>query len=106
MIGWVFFRVDSIEQAFVIVKTMFDFSKAAQVFEFGRMFWVMLVVGSFFSFIALWSKNYEALQRSWYNPFTTVKGCVWGIVSALILFVFSVAEITSAGFNPFIYFRF
>lgn len=106
VIGWVFFRVDSIEQAFVIVKTMFDVSKVANVFEFGQMFWVMLVVGSLFSFIALWSKNYEALQRSWYNPFTTARGCVWGIVSALILFVFSVAEITSAGFNPFIYFRF
>lgn len=106
IIGWVFFRADTIEQGFTMVHTMFDVSQVASVYEFGQMFTVMLAAGTLFSFWPLLVKEHEALQRAWYHPFTSISGSVWGILSALVLFVLCLAEITSAGFNPFIYFRF
>ncbi len=106
IIGWIFFRADSISQGFEMVKIMFSTSGILPEYEFGQAFWVMLAIGALMSFYGIFIKNLEQKQAQWYNPFTTpVKSIVFTLV-ALILFVLCLAEITSAGFNPFIYFRF
>ncbi len=106
IIGWIFFRADSISQGFDIVKIMFSSSGILPEYEFGQAFWVMLAIGALMSFYGIFIKDLEQKQAQWYNPFTTpAKSMVFTMV-ALSLFVLCLAEITSAGFNPFIYFRF
>jgi len=106
IIGWIFFRADSIAQGFDMVKIMFSTSAILPEYEFGQAFWVMLFIGFLISFYGIFIKELEQKQAQWYNPFATpAKSIVFTLV-ALLLFVLCLAEITSAGFNPFIYFRF
>jgi alginate O-acetyltransferase complex protein AlgI len=103
-IGWVFFRIEKIKDAFTYLKHMFSFNfKSTNSFDLEFKTYLMLAI--IFSFFAI-SKHTQKLQDAVYvNDYTNSRHLIICLTS-LILFVLSVSSITSSGFNPFIYFRF
>lgn len=102
VIGWVIFRAESIGDAFVYIRSMFDLM--GNVFSDGRFTgWftqnvILLIIGlllstPLFRFLSEKTKNNNAIGF--------VK--VGGLIS---LFVLSVASLVSNSYNPFIYFNF
>ncbi len=102
--GWIFFRIEKIEDAFTYIKRLFafDFNKeVAFTIEFKTYFSLAIL----FSFFAI-SKSTQKIQDAIYvNDYTNLKHLCLA-TTCLILFILSVCSITSLGFNPFIYFRF
>ncbi len=103
-IGWVFFRMEKIKDAFTYIKHMFSFNfNSTNSFDFE--FKTYLILAIIFSFFAI-SKHTQKLQDAvYFNDYTNSRHLIICLTS-LILFVLSVSSITSSGFNPFIYFRF
>ena len=103
-IGWVFFRMEKIKDAFTYIKHMFSFNfKSTNSFDFE--FKTYLILAIIFSFFAI-SKHTQKLQDAvYFNDYTNSCHLIICLTS-LVLFVLSVSSITSSGFNPFIYFRF
>jgi alginate O-acetyltransferase complex protein AlgI len=104
VIGWVFFRIEDIAQAFAFVKRLF-------VFEFGSFaagdleFYTFFVVAVFFAFFAYGKTGKRIQQQVFFLPYSSQKH-IPAFVVTLVLFMLCISSITGFGFNPFIYFRF
>lgn len=104
VIGWVFFRIENINDGALFVKRMFTF-ESAPIVSFDVKFYTFLVISVIFSFF-VYTKFGQKIQDSVYhNEYTISRHFLISIVSVLLLII-SIATITSTGFNPFIYFRF
>lgn len=103
VIGWVFFRADSITQAFQFLRKMAEFSVSKYFFT-SHLVTVLLaaIALSFFLPFVKRIKIYETdavpVLSTWRTAFN-----VFAIVVFMIL---CVGEISSSAFNPFIYFKF
>jgi alginate O-acetyltransferase complex protein AlgI len=104
VIGWVFFRVEKISDAFVYIKHMFIF-KYKDVASFGPEFYTYFLLAAFFSFFVFSKKGQKIQNAVYFNPYSNNKHALLALVS-ITLFVISIGTILSSGFNPFIYFRF
>ncbi|MBN3035340.1 MAG: MBOAT family protein [Bacteroidales bacterium] len=103
--GWVLFRADNITQAWFYIKNMYAFTPAADQYYFDAKMRFMLLLGGFFSFVAIF-RGIEPLQE---HIFAKSKKPVTLLIMTLasaISFIICLSSITSSGFNPFIYFRF
>jgi alginate O-acetyltransferase complex protein AlgI len=104
VIGWVFFRVENLSEAFIYFRRLFiwnSFGEFSTDAEFGFYF-LMAVVFSFFT----WSKTGQKIQNAvYFEDYTNRKHYVVFITSLLLLII-SISSITAFDFNPFIYFRF
>lgn len=100
MLGWVFFRADSLLDAFKIFSIMFGKQKLEgfQYYTFGYFIYPKIIVVSIFAFIVSFIPFYKLRER-------LNTGCVKGIVAIGVLIV-SLAFISDASFTPFIYFQF
>lgn len=105
VIGWVFFRAETISEAFTFLRKMFSFDFTHSEYYFNAKF-------ISFTFLAV----FIAISGAIFNEEKTVKA-IYGIpakslwlllkgITLLLLFVICAAEIAASGFNPFIYFRF
>jgi alginate O-acetyltransferase complex protein AlgI len=102
VIGWVIFRAATVQQAFTFLKKMFSFSSHEYLFE-PRLSSIFLLA-FILSFLPLVT---ERITRP--AVITRPAGFVKTFFSIIVILVFitlSVGEITSSGFNPFIYFKF
>ncbi len=103
-IGWVFFRVERIKDAFLYIKRMFAFDLNKHN-SFDPEFWPYFFLAVFFSFFAISSYGKKLQNAVYYNAYSNTKHSIIWLVT-IILFGLSISSITSSGFNPFIYFRF
>ncbi len=104
ILGWVFFRSDSLETAWIYTKTMFGFSAGSM---FDGVFWgylsqnaILLCIGILFC---------TPLIKTLKEKMEARKSRTFAILSTLFLilvFVLSVASLVSSSYNPFIYFNF
>lgn len=116
MIGWVFFRAESLEQALAYLKSLANFSASpyldAKLFAtMNAEFYIALFVGIIFSYPIvprLFSKYSYRLEqakvstRLLVGSLTTAGTIVW--ISFII--IYSSAQLMSGSHNPFLYFRF
>lgn len=103
-IGWVFFRIEKIGDAFLFIKRLFVFDFNSSV-SYDLEFKTYMFIAVLFSFFAI-SKSTQKIQDAvFFNNYSDRKHLIMVTVS-LLLFILSVSSITSLGFNPFIYFRF
>jgi len=104
VIGWVFFRVEKVADAFAYLKKMFsfDFSKSITLDSEFCLFFALAI---FFSFFAAFNRG-QKIQDMFYVNTYSLKKHFAVVTVAVVLFMLSVSSITSSGFNPFIYFRF
>ncbi len=105
LVGWVFFRAESLEYAIDFTGRMFSFAGGPAVY-ISQKVWVILIIGAFFGFWGAFRNN-----EKWQEKLLIVKDqktstLVLMTAASVLLFVISVASISSSGFNPFIYFRF
>ena len=104
VIGWVFFRIENISDAFVFLKRLFVFEgNISNVID--SEFYCYLLLAVIFSFITCF-KIGKRWQDSIYFESYTHKKHITVFVLTLILLIFAISSITAFGFNPFIYFRF
>lgn len=105
MIGWVFFRLETFDEAITFIGQLFDFN-GPNAMILSTEFYAILWIGLVFSFITLSSigKKLEAMVFGDVTiSFTSIllKSAI-----ATVLFVICLSAISAGGFNPFIYFRF
>jgi alginate O-acetyltransferase complex protein AlgI len=103
--GWVMFRADSTEHAFAYYARMFSFGGGGTSHYIDTQLAVMLVVSVVFSFWALFP-GVEKWQNRLYAKQQSFGAISLMVLLAIVMFIISLAAITSSGFNPFIYFRF
>ena len=105
LIGWVFFRMNSFHDARIVIRKLFSFHFSMSDISYNPEFWVILSLAGLFSFIGAF-----AFGRQWqhrlYPENTSDKKLGWIALLSVLIFVVCLARVTSAGFNPFIYYRF
>jgi alginate O-acetyltransferase complex protein AlgI len=102
--GWVLFRSESLDFFRFYIRRMFAFRGGNNDLWLNPKFWTVLLIAAVFSF-AGFSKKAEAWQGKLYDmPENAV--IIGFSILGMVLFVLSLAAITSTGFSPFIYFRF
>lgn len=103
-IGWVFFRVEKVEDAFSYIKKLFLFD--SWKFEsFDREFYIFFCLAIFFSFFTCFSRGQRIQNKFYFTQYSNRFHLLVSVIS-ILLFAISVGSITAFGFNPFIYFRF
>lgn len=107
LIGWVFFRAETLPQAYDYIQHMFGAGNWGGVgqLELTSGFYFFLAMGLFFAFITITSPGKKLETFFFYTSFKARQHIGMAVLS-LLLFVLSVSYIASSGFNPFIYFRF
>jgi alginate O-acetyltransferase complex protein AlgI len=106
MLGWVFFRVEKLSDAFVYLKHLFSFNFTNSHFNsFTSEFYTFLIIAAVFAFFAYFKKGQKIQDEVYFNEYSNRKH-TWFTLSSILLLVLSVSFIASNGFNPFIYFRF
>lgn len=104
LVGWVFFRVEDINQAFLFISKMFSFN-FNEIPYFGLKFKTLLLLAFVFSFICLFKAG-KRIESFFYAEKHTMSAYYILSFMSMLLFIICLANITSSGFNPFIYFRF
>jgi len=105
-IGWVFFKVDKLGDAFVYLGQMFKFHFTGTYLEKAdSKFYTLLIVAAFFAFFAYFKRGQKIQDAVYFNEYTNARHTILAITS-IVLITLSAAAITSSDFNPFIYFRF
>jgi len=104
-VGWVFFRMESINNAFLYVKKLFVINRNYTYLYYDNEFWAMMILAFIFSFFVLSFYGKKIQDSIYFGSYSVKKSITMGIVCTL-LFVLCLASITSSSFNPFIYFRF
>jgi len=103
-IGWVIFRATSLHMAFIYLGKMFSFSGGINDIWLHPKFWTVFILAFIFSFWSGIKKIEKWVDRVYHSP-SNVTLIIMTILSILLLIICE-ANITAAGFSPFIYFRF
>ncbi len=104
MVGWVFFRLESLDEALNYLRLMFNFSFLNMPTP-GYQVFITMAFALFFAFFAILPYGQSIQDKVYFKVFSTRLHCVFLPVT-ILLFVVCVAMISGSGFNPFIYFRF
>ena len=104
LVGWVFFRAETLPYALDFIGRMFSFTMGPAVY-ISQKVWIILIIGAFFGFWGAFG-NIENWQLKLFAKKQELSTLVMMTLASVVLFVVSLAAITSSGFNPFIYFRF
>ncbi len=105
MIGWVFFRLESINEITIFLKTLFSFNQTWDL-NIDPKFGITVSAATIFSFLVAFrlGKKLEAFFFK-KKKYVFIHHVFLSIL-AIFLLIFSISSLTSSGFNPFIYFRF
>lgn len=106
VVGWVLFRAETLEQANTFILKMFKFDFSSKNFYLDKEFYTVLIIAIFFAFCTYFKVGLKFEQKIFYADKYSVTNHFLATFIFLILFLLSIASITSSGFNPFIYFRF
>ncbi len=104
LVGWVFFRAETLSYAVDFTGQMFSFTKGPAVY-ISQKVWIMLFIAAFFGFWGAFGKV-EQWQMKLFAKKQGLSTLMVMTLASILLFIISLASITSSGFNPFIYFRF
>ncbi len=104
LIGWVFFRVEDVDQAFKFISKMFSFQFEVLLY-YNHKFIFVLILAFLFSFINLFGFGNKIEKFIYAEKHSLSVNYIYTFVS-MLFFILSLSYITSSGFNPFIYFRF
>ena len=105
VIGWVFFSMETLDQALTYLQVMFSFSDFT-VPELSNELITIFIIATIISFACL-TKPGKWLESIIYDESRTSLLRQAGLaVLCGVVILFCVSSITSEGFNPFIYYRF
>lgn len=101
VIGWVFFRADNLNQAYSFIGKMFSFDSGMSV-NLDQRFLVVFLLSVLISFYPLYRPLFAKRMADYERPSLLILRSF----ALVILLLWSISEINSSGFNPFIYYRF
>ena len=104
LVGWVFFRADTLSAAMKYLGEMFSFSGgvANGMAQFDNLSFIITAIA-----LVLCTPVYQLFKGKLEKTDGGKKAAfVIGAVLATVLFILSVIFLTGSGYNPFIYFRF
>jgi len=104
VIGWVLFRSPSLDYFRFYLRRMFLFQSHQNEIWLQPRFWAMLGIAVVFSFIGLNKKVEQWQDRIYGSPGDKI--LVSFCILSVLFFIFGLAATLSAGFSPFIYFKF
>lgn len=104
VIGWVFFRIEKVSDAFIFIKRLFVFEKGSTA-GMDSEFYFYLVIAIVFSFIAFLKIGKKWQDLIYFDSYNNKKHITVFVLTVLLL-ILSISSIAAFGFNPFIYFRF
>ena len=104
VIGWVFFRVDKLSDAFTYLRRMFSFDFTGTL-HYDIQFYTIITLALFFSFFTSIKIGQKIQDAVYFNLYDSKRHLAVLVISVALLIV-SISSITASGFNPFIYFRF
>jgi alginate O-acetyltransferase complex protein AlgI len=99
-IGWSLFRIEDFEQLISFEKVLFgsQLNTGVEISEMtGVYFWLIFAIACFAA-IPFSSRGQKILQKESLTPAINLM--------YLVLFIFTVLDLTNSTYNPFIYFRF
>lgn len=105
VMGWVIFRADSLQYAFLYFRKLFICEFRPDGFVFDSRFLFVFGLALIFSFMGLISKL-EALPKRVFDEKAPIVRIVFFFIIAILLYLLCGGAILSGSFNPFIYFRF
>ena len=105
VIGWVFFRIESFNDAITFITRMFSFDFNTIETVYDSQFYATLIVALILSFICLFPFGKKIQDFVFYSKYTKMQHIIVWIV-AIFLLLFCLGAFNSVGFSPFIYFRF
>ncbi|MDD3130649.1 MAG: MBOAT family protein [Bacteroidales bacterium] len=105
VMGWVFFRVEDFATAMIYFQRLFAFDFGATSLVPDPEVVTILMVAIIFSFITVSKAGLQLQEKVFYAEYPPQRKYVM-FACTLVLFVLSLASVTTSGFNPFIYFRF
>ncbi|NJC26932.1 MBOAT family O-acyltransferase [Neolewinella antarctica] len=104
IIGWVFFRLETLGEATEYLSAMFRWDFALPVAS--PKLWLTLAVSLLASWGVLSAPGRWVEARLYPTAVSSTGTAVVYLTLGLLVYLLSAAVITSQGFNPFIYFRF
>lgn len=104
MVGWVIFRSDTMDFAFSFIGKMFSFN-FGKLLYLDTEFFVILVFAVLFSFITAFKLGKKLEDNIMQFAYPNKRYLIMSFC-CIILLVICISDISSSGFNPFIYFRF
>lgn len=104
VIGWVFFRIEDLPDAFTFLGRMFAFEGGNTISLYKDVYFYF-ALALIFAFFVYSGKGQKIQDAVYFNTYTTSKHLTVSFISILLLLI-CVSSITAFGFNPFIYFRF
>jgi alginate O-acetyltransferase complex protein AlgI len=104
VIGWVFFRIEHLPDAFTFLGRMFAFEGGNTISLYKDVYFYFALAMTF-AFFVYSGKGQKIQDAVYFKSYTTGKHLTVSIISILLLLI-CVSSITAFGFNPFIYFRF
>ena len=105
VLGWVIFKIEDMAMAMDYYKKLFDFDFGTISIGVEPRFWTILFIAIFFSFFTLLpygKKIHAAVFEKNYSD----KMLLYMWLPSMLLLILSVGSLSTADFNPFIYFRF
>jgi alginate O-acetyltransferase complex protein AlgI len=107
LVGWVFFRADTLASASLYLRNMFGFQSGGPlaVYHLNMEFYTYLSIGLLFAFITLFNFGKRLEDYFFMRQFSS-KQYLLGAPLYFVLLLLSISYIASSDFNPFIYFRF
>jgi len=106
MLGWVIFRIESLEQAILYYNRLFAFDFQSLIWQADKLFYFTLLLAFLFSFIRFIPLIGSKLAQGFFKESFSSSGMIFAFGACLILFCFCLATLATNSFNPFIYFRF
>jgi len=105
VLGWVFFRLETFDQAMTYFGRLFAFEWGHVNLEPRLDMFIILIVATLFSFITVTRFGRKLEQKVYFEHYTKKRYIIVGAIM-FILLLLSAGSIVASGFNPFIYFRF
>jgi alginate O-acetyltransferase complex protein AlgI len=104
VIGWVFFRIEKLSDAFIFLKRMFAFDFKNSL-SFDLEFYVFFIIAIIFAFFVYTKSGQKIQDKIYFNEYSLNRHLAFSPV-VILLVIICISSITAFGFNPFIYFRF
>ncbi|HBS87293.1 MAG: sugar acetyltransferase [Bacteroidetes bacterium GWF2_38_335] len=105
LVGWVYFRADSLSYANAYLVKMFSFELVSFRYLFDTKFYMILIAAIIFSFYAVLPGTEKWQIRVFHEKQKNHTILLMSFAAIFLVFV-SASVLSSSGFNPFIYFRF
>ncbi|MBJ7427891.1 MAG: MBOAT family protein [Bacteroidia bacterium] len=104
-IGWVFFRIEGFQEAIHYIIRLFDLKQGTTPIAMQPQFIFIFIMAIIFSFSNLFSLG-RKMQQLMYVGNNTNKWYISILSVSIMILILALSNITTEGFNPFIYFRF